>query len=520
MKPKPRYQPGDKIGGRYQVHQALMGGMGEVYLCLDLEQMYPVALKTFQQRYLTNPQQLRVAFEQEVSTWVALEKHPNIVRCFYMDIIDNQPFMILEWIAGEESKGTDLRSWLRHDPLDLQLGLEITIDICRGLIHAQEKQPGLVHRDLKPENILITQGRLAKITDFGLVQIVQAGDLDLETSNSTTDKRQSTVKWQEIVGTPAYMAPEQWLGKSLDARADIYAIGCILYEILTGYSPFQANGLTKIRHQHFTTDIPTLLKSHSLSDAINTLLICCLTKQPENRFATIQDFLQQVTIIYQSEFSQLPKALVITSEMTVDDYNNRGGTYDNLQHFEKALTDYNQAIQFDANYVPAYLNRGVTHLNLQQYKNALVDFKYVIQLNPEHAKAFSNIGVTYTSLGRYKDALKHFSQAIKLDPNLPQVYYSRGLTYRKMGRYDKAIADYSQAIQLDPNYVKAYYNRGNIHHEIKEYDKALKDFNQAIQLDPDDAIAYNNRGLTYYHLQKYKHSLTDYDQAIQLEPTL
>ena len=119
MRPTPRYQPGDKIGGRYQVHQALMGGMGEVYLCLDLEEMYPYALKTFQQRYQTNAQRLRVAFEREVATWVALEKHPNIVRCFYMDTLDNQPFMVLEWIAGEPGRGTDLQGWLRRGPLGL-----------------------------------------------------------------------------------------------------------------------------------------------------------------------------------------------------------------------------------------------------------------------------------------------------------------------------------------------------------------------------------------------------------------
>ena len=77
MIPQPRYQSGERIGGRYLVHKALMGGMGEVYLCLDLEEMIPLALKTFQQRYVTDAQRLRRAFEQEVATWVALEKHPT-----------------------------------------------------------------------------------------------------------------------------------------------------------------------------------------------------------------------------------------------------------------------------------------------------------------------------------------------------------------------------------------------------------------------------------------------------------
>ena len=87
-RPKTRYQPGDRIGDRYQVHEVKMGGMGEVYLCLDLEEMLPYALKTFQQRHTHNPK-FRAAFENEVLTWVALEKHPNIVRCFFMNIFDN-----------------------------------------------------------------------------------------------------------------------------------------------------------------------------------------------------------------------------------------------------------------------------------------------------------------------------------------------------------------------------------------------------------------------------------------------
>jgi hypothetical protein len=91
MQSQPRYKKGDRIGGRYLVHQVLMGGMGEVYLCLDERDMVPVALRTFQQRYLTQSQTLRRAFEQEVLAWVALEKHPNLVRCFYMDTFDTSP---------------------------------------------------------------------------------------------------------------------------------------------------------------------------------------------------------------------------------------------------------------------------------------------------------------------------------------------------------------------------------------------------------------------------------------------
>ena len=89
---QPRYSKGQRIGNRFLVHQALMGGMGEVYLCLDEQQMLPFALKTFQ---ISNPN-LADIFKSEVSNWIALEKHPNIVRCFYMYKFDNIPFMVLE----------------------------------------------------------------------------------------------------------------------------------------------------------------------------------------------------------------------------------------------------------------------------------------------------------------------------------------------------------------------------------------------------------------------------------------
>src|SRR5258708_4161638 len=102
MRHQPTYLPGQRIGGRYLVHKALAGGMGEVFLCLDEQTITPYALKTFQSRYQSS--NLEALFKQEVGSWIALEKHPNIVRCFYMDTVDRRPFMFLEWVAGDEGR--------------------------------------------------------------------------------------------------------------------------------------------------------------------------------------------------------------------------------------------------------------------------------------------------------------------------------------------------------------------------------------------------------------------------------
>lgn len=554
MKPQRRYKPGDKICGRYQVHKAIVGGMGEVYLCLDLEENYPLALKTFQQCYLTNPK-LRKAFENEITTWVALEKHPNIVRCFRMDVLDHQPFMLLEWIANNEYPGTDLRSWLRQGSLDLRLTLDLTIDMCRGLSHAQQKQPGIVHRDLKPGNILIAQGRIAKITDFGLAKIAQDTKLNITANTKDVERgrRQNLTSQEGIVGTPPYMAPEQWNGEALDVRTDIYAIGCMVFEMLTGTRPFQATTIEEFRDKHLKADIPKLSSQQTLPDTVDILLKKCLAKQRGKRFSSIDELLQQLILIYQQQFSRLPKPIPTCDEFTAIDYNNRGftysklgrenealedftraielganlvevyvnrgGTYSNLQQYDKALEDFTQAIKIDSTFIGIYLNRAHTYTKLQEYDKALADYNHAIQLNPTHTMAYVDRGNTYNKMRRYDEALTDLTHALQLDSTCVMAYVNRGDTYHNLQYYDKALSDFTRAIQLDLTYTKSYIIRGIIYGKLQRYTEALTDFNRAIQLDPTDAISYYNRAKSYDNLRRYEKSVQDYSEAIRLDPS-
>jgi len=501
MKPQPRYQPGDKIGGRYQVHRALMGGMGEVYLCLDLEKTYPFALKTFQRRYLTDPKKLQAIFEQEVVTWVALEKHSNIVRCFYMDILDNQPFMVLEWIAGEEGKGADLRGWLRRGPLDLRQALDFTIDICRGLIHAQEKQKGLVHRDLKPENILVAQGGLAKITDFGLAQIVETAGLEIAEAGAESEGRQSKVGRRGIAGTPAYMAPEQWRGERLDEQTDIYALGCILYEMLSGQPPFRVDfepntpqrvqqWLSEMQARHERGRLPTL--PSNLPPGLGDLLQICLAKARAERSASLSELLNQLEGLYRRQFTAAPRAVADIGKFTAVDYNNRAATYNNLGQYQAALADFGRAIALDPNLAQVHYNRGITYDALRQYEAALIDFGRAIELDPTLVRAYYNRGTACYALQQYEAALVDYGRAIELDPNYAQAYHNRGNTYAELQQYQAALGDYERAIAFEPNDATTYYNRGNTYDALLQYEAALADYDRAIELDPNYAEAYNS----------------------------
>ena len=513
MQSSPRYKPKDKIGGRYLVYQVLRGGMGEVYLCLDIEENLPFALKTFQSRFLTS-RKLIEAFKAEVAIWITLEKHPNIVRCFAMELINDQPFMLLEWIAGDESYNADLRSWLRCGPLNLKPALDFIIDICCGLIHAEQKQPGIVHRDLKPENILISQDHIAKITDFGLARVIRNLDIKEADQISRIDGCLNTFG---LAGTPHYMAPEQWLGEELDVRTDIYAIGCILYELLVGSRVFEASSIDELRRQHTEIPVPKLKKHSHLLGVFDPILSRCLAKKREERFATIDDLLEEVTQIYCNQFSMTPRAIPSDSELTHWDYNNRGVTYDRLELFNEALADYNCAIKLNPQFATAFNNRGSVNDALGRLDQALADYTHSIELDPTDKIVYYNRAHTYAKLQCHEESIRDYTQAISLDPKYAKAFHNRANVFSNICRYNEALADYSRAIEINPKYRLAYFNRSQVYKTLQYYEEALADLNRVIDLGGVDAETYYARGNIYARMQRYEEALADYSRVIQLD---
>ena len=510
MLPTLRFNPGDRIGDRYLVHKALAGGMGEVYLCLDLEENHPYALKTFQARFNDN-QNMRTVFEREVETWIALEKHPNIVRCFLMDTVDSIPFMVLEWVAHRENAGTDLRSWLRQGPLNLGLALDLSIDLCRGLRHAESRQPGIVHRDLKPENILVGQGRLAKITDFGLARVVSESAFELVGALNQTG----------VAGTPLYMAPEQWLGEPEVARTDLYALGLILWEMLTGAHPFMRvspeRSIEALRRWHTNNEVTQSIDEVPVE--LQDIMRRCVAVDREVRPANAGELCRALEQAYRTCLDKVPQVEAATGVYTAGDYNDRGLTYHFLKRYHKATEDYTRAIEMDPEDVLAYYNRGNTYAELQRYEEAVIDYTYVIQVDSHFPKVYTSRGNAYNALHRYQQALDDLTRAIEIDPRDAEAYYNRGNTYAALQLDPKAIADYSKAIKIDPNDTVAYYNRGNTFRALARYQEAIMDYTRALQVDLAYTAAYINRGTTYADLQRFDEAISDYSLAIETDPT-
>ncbi len=217
--------------GRYEILEELgKGAMGVVFLARDPLIGRQLALKTFRLGYSAGDQELeqfRERFLREAQS-AGILSHPNIVTIHDVAVDPGGDF----FIAMEYVQGTDLKILMqRQGRLDLRFAVELVAQIADGLGYAHSK--GVVHRDIKPANIIITNDKQAKITDFGIARV--------EASNLTVEG--------QLLGTPNYMAPEQIQGKEVDHRADIFSLGVMLYELVTGKKPFAADNLSAVTHR-------------------------------------------------------------------------------------------------------------------------------------------------------------------------------------------------------------------------------------------------------------------------------
>jgi serine/threonine-protein kinase len=255
-----RFAPGAILDGRYRIIGLLgRGGMGEVYRADDLRLGQPVALKFLPDTVARDPVRL-AQFHNEVRT-ARQVSHPNICRVYDIGDIDGQLFLSMEFVAGEDL-ATSLRRIGRF-PEDK--AIDIARQLCAGIAAAHDR--GVVHRDLKPANVMLDDVGKVRVMDFGLAAV---GEVD------------------EIrVGTPAYMAPEQLLGREVTARSDIYALGLVLYELFTGRRVFTAATLNELVQQHQSGQLtPPSTLVNALDPAIERAIMRCLEREPAKRPAS------------------------------------------------------------------------------------------------------------------------------------------------------------------------------------------------------------------------------------------
>ncbi len=277
----PGLQPGTIFAGHYEILCVLgQGGMSTVYKARHLLVDSVRAIKVIRSDQTDNSKVLR-RFHQEGKAALALE-HPNIGRVYEFGIEPTlqKPYLVMDYVEGKTLSAT----LLEEGALTTERACRLIAQVCDGLQEAHTK--GVVHRDIKPGNIILTTdstgAETAKIVDFGIAKMIGADD------------SQNLTQTGDVFGTPLYMSPEQCLGRKVDARSDLYSLGCVLYECLSGEPPFQGSSPLETIMMHVNGAFPTF-DDKVISVQLKSVVLKSLSKKPEERFQSASDLRQALT---------------------------------------------------------------------------------------------------------------------------------------------------------------------------------------------------------------------------------
>jgi serine/threonine-protein kinase len=272
--------PGVRLGAYGITALIGRGGMGEVWLGTDVELGRAVAIKVLPDSFARDGERL-ARFEREARTLAALN-HPNIASIYGVEKTDGGRALVMELVDG-----MTLADRIGSGPLPIDEAILIAKQIAAALeaAHAQ----GIIHRDLKPANIKVRDDGTVKVLDFGLAKALESAGAAGDVVNSPTITSPAMTERGVILGTAAYMSPEQARGKPVDRRADIWAFGCVFYEMLTGRRAFEGEDVSETLAAVLRADVDWTPVPAGLSPVVRTFLTRCLRKDPKQRIGDIQD---------------------------------------------------------------------------------------------------------------------------------------------------------------------------------------------------------------------------------------
>ena len=364
----PIHEPGAVIAERYEVEQRFEGGMGYVYIALDWSQNLRFAIKQPKAWMLAEPALLaRVA--READAWTGLGMHPHIAYCYFVRTLAGAPHIFVEYVDGG-----NLREWIMAGRcMDYRVGLDLAIQCCQGMERAHGW--GMVHRDLKPENILVSRDGQAKITDFGLV-----GDLGLRAGAAGLDRAGASAGATQFgmqMGTPAYMAPEQWRDPrrrsaeapdGVDCDSDVYSFGVCLWEMICGRLPYPGALADAERPDPHRSrrDLPA---------SLGQLLQQVVDRDRRGRPADFGVLRKRLNAIHRELFgADAPAYRINLPDTGAAELNNQGYSYAELGKSEQALACFRQAVEKDPTHPQAVYN-----LALWQWRAGEIDDTAVLR---------------------------------------------------------------------------------------------------------------------------------------------
>lgn len=461
------------------------GGMGVVYKAKNRFTHAIVAIKLISAGTADRSDAER--FKREAQAASAF-KHPNAVSVLDFGIHNETPYLVMEYLSGI---GLD-RYLAQQRTLDDPTTVAIAMDVCNVL--AEAHKAGVVHRDLKPSNIMLETGAhggfSAKVLDFGLAKIT-----NLNYSQQLTQSG-------DVIGTPLYMSPEQFTGQQTDARSDIYSLGAVMYQCLTGRPPHEGQTPYSTMYKCLN-EKPAPFSSFGKTSHLEKVVGKCLEVDTADRYQNAEELLADLEKVAQGKAIKLARRrlklrskysvspiLAATAALIVVGCGALAGLFLN-QHEDltpnrpekvngKTIDDLNQQIEKHPDRAMAYFDRGVFHFRRDERANAIDDF----------------------------------SSAIELDPKMARAYLYRSEVYARLAQLDKALADSDTVVSLAPKWVNAYTQRSRVKYLAEQYHESLDDASKALSLRVWPA-ALTYMALSYDALGDKSKALSCMNRAVQ-----
>jgi serine/threonine protein kinase len=521
--------PGENIGPYRVIEQLGSGGMATVYKAYHPALDRYVAIKIMHPAFKANPQFFE-RFQREARVVARLE-HAHIIPVYDFNEHYGEPYLVMRFIEGDT-----LKPKMENGPLPPAEILHLIRPVCQALAYAH--QQGVLHRDIKPSNIMISQDGNVFLSDFGLARMVQAGE--------------STLSQDMMVGTPQYISPEQAQGLSeLDGRTDIYSLGVVLFEMLTGQVPFSADTPFATIHDHIYTPLPLPSTINpDIDPAVERTLLKALAKDPADRFATADELLASLESTLGVQIASPPTAdetlasVSPAAKTKIEQPRKKGrpwwvwaggtalillvvaGLLIGLLLLRRARRNPpppppGQSVPAQAAGVdqpgqpaqpppgdqpppppPADINQGGSDPN-----------------SPEHTQAAELVRPASQALQQrhFEDAIDLYNQALQIDPHHLPAYFGLAEALRLSGDEAGSLAVLAEATAQNPQSPVAYRRLGEAQLLAENPGAALPAFEQAVILDPDNPALLAEQAIALLALDRNDEAKQAIDTALRLD---
>jgi len=528
------------------------GGMGVVYRAHDERLDRDVALKVLSPGTVVEAA-ARKRFRKEALTLSKLN-HPNIATVHDFDTQDGTDFLVEEFIEG-----LSLNAMLASGPLSEKEISKLGSQLADGLAAAHEH--GVIHRDLKPANVRVTPDARLKILDFGLAMILRREASPAAVTESLSETR-------GITGTLPYMAPEQLLGSKLDARTDIWATGCVLFEMATGRRPFLGSGpaLTDAILHQFPPVISKL--NPRISAALDAVIQKCLDKDPGKRYQSAREIavdLQRAVsapmsaemhlnlrrrfaarrwaVIMTVALLMLITCMLIVRRIDWQAIQRVSGSanpaayetylqgleflrrYDKPGNLDAAIRSFENTTKADPKFALAFAALGEAYWDKyrqdedpQWVQLASASCQRAAELNDRLPAVFVTLGRIHDGTGQHNLALQEFQRALELDHRDADALLGLGDAYSSTDRIQEAENTFQRAAAMRPEYWEGYYRLGVFYYQQRRYADAASQFRRVVELLPDHASAHTSLGTALMSLRQESEAEVEFKKSLALAP--